>query len=249
MIFDGVLNTFENEKYRKIAEMLINEKSPAYWHTVPASSSGRYHPQFALNTGGLVRHTIAVVRFLNFMLEVECVGNQYTSEQRDLLRVAAIAHDMWKSGTQEEYENSKWTKFDHPLIAAKKIYEMDEIDEDDRVFLSKVISSHMGQFNTDKRHPDIILPKPQDKYQAILHLADYLASRRDIDMKFEGIEVPVTNTEPEPLPDINTWVMPYGKHKGLTIPEIAQVDRGYIHWAKEKMEKEPAASLFRSFQM
>lgn len=183
-VFDNILNTFENNDIKEFAKIVIDE-APDYWYHVGASSTGKYHPQYAIGDGGLVRHTLAVVRFLNHMFGIESIATQYNSRERDLLRVAAIAHDMWKSGSQEEYNKSKWTKFDHPLIAAKHIYNMDGLNREERRFISMAISSHMGQWNTDKRHPDVVLPKPQDKYQIILHLADYLASRKDIELKFD----------------------------------------------------------------
>lgn len=241
-IFDEILATFENEDIKTFATKCI-DAAPPYWHSVPSSSTGKYHPQYALGDGGLVRHTLALVRILNHMFGVESIANQFTSRERDLLRTAGIAHDMMKSGTQEDYENSKWTKFDHPLLAARMVYDMDGLDKDERKYIATAISSHMGAFNTDKRHPNIVLPKPEDKSQIILHLADYLASRKDIEIKFDNL--PETKEE---LPDINTWIVRFGKYKdaGLTLPQIAEKDPGYIAWAKNNVSIEPAKSLLKT---
>lgn len=243
-LLNEVLTSIENEDVREYAEKIL-EMAPQYWYSVPASSSGKYHPSYALGDGGLVRHTIALIKILNHMFGVESVANQFTSRERDLLRVAGLAHDMWKSGTQEEYDKSKYTKFDHPIIAAKQIWGMAYIPEEDRIFICKTISTHMGQWNTDKRHPDIVLPKPQNKYQIILHLADYLASRKEIEIKFDS----ANNFETEQAFDINTWRFPYGKYYGKTIPEVWDINKGYIFWAKKNMEKEPAKSLLQSFEV
>jgi len=241
-VFDEILSTFENEDIKEFAEKCI-DAAPAYWHSVAASSTGKYHPVYALGDGGLVRHTLALVRILNHMFGVESIANQFTSRERDLLRAAGIAHDMMKSGTQEDYEKSKWTKFDHPLLAARMVYDMDGLNKDERKYIATAISSHMGQWNSDKRHPNIVLPKPQDKSQIILHLADYLASRKDIEIKFDNL--PETNEE---LPDINTWIVRFGKYKdaGLTLPQIAEKDPGYIAWAKNNVSIEPAKSLLKT---
>lgn len=241
-IFDEILATFENEDIKTFATKCI-DAAPEYWHSVPSSSTGKYHPQYALGDGGLVRHTLALVRILNHMFGVESIANQFTSRERDLLRTAGIAHDMMKSGTQEDYEKSKYTKFDHPLLAARMVYDMDGLDKDERKYIATAISSHMGAFNTDKRHPNIVLPKPQDKSQIILHLADYLASRKDIEIKFDNL--PDTKEE---LPDINTWIVRFGKYKdaGLTLPQIAEKDPGYIAWAKNNVSIEPAKSLLKT---
>ena len=241
-IFNDILNTFENEDIKEFAEKCI-ESAPEYWHHVPASSTGKYHPSYSLGEGGLVRHTIGVVRLLNHMFGVESIANQFTSRERDLLRVAAITHDCKKSGSQEDYEKSKYTKFNHPLLAANFIRSLkdDYVGNKEREFVAHAIESHMGAFNTDKRHPDIILPKPQDKYQIILHLADYLASRKDIELKFDDIP----QAEPEPLPDPNTWKLNFGKYKGQLLKDVIDLHPDYIEWLQrlDGFHNEPCRSL------
>lgn len=243
-----MVSSFETDEIREFAKFCI-KNAPKYWFHVPASSTGKYHPKFSLGDGGLLRHEAAVLRLLNHMFMVESIASDFTSRERDLLRVAAIIHDMWKSGTQEDYEKSKWTKFDHPLIAADHVRNMVGLPSEDLEFIAHAVESHMGQWNTDKRHPDIELPKPSDKYQKILHLADYLASRKDINMDFDGIEIP--ESEPEPLPDINTWIVKFGKYKdeGLTIPQLAEKYPGYFRWAQKNVTIEPAKTMLQSYEV
>ena len=113
-IFDSILNTIENEDIRHFAEECI-ETIPDYFWKVGASSTGKYHPQYALGELGLARHTCALVRFLNHMLNVDCFGNKFTSREKDLMRVAGMMHDTRKSGDDGAYAKSKYTKFEHPL--------------------------------------------------------------------------------------------------------------------------------------
>ena len=242
-IFDEIFDSFENEDIKEFAKTCITS-APEYWSHVPASSTGKYHPSFSLGDGGLLRHTVAVARFLNYLFNIESIADQYTSRQRDLLRVAAITHDIQKSGTQADYEKSKYTRFDHPLRAATMIRELDGLPQNELEFIAHCVESHMGQWNTDKRS-QIVLPKPKDKYQIILHVADYLASRKDIDMKFET--APIDNKED--LLDINTWRFTFGKYNGKTIPEVAKENPQYIEWAKANMEKEPAKTLLKNFEL
>ena len=96
-IFDSILNTIENEDIRYFAEQCI-ETIPDYFWEVGASSTGKYHPQYALGELGLARHTCALVRFLNHILNVDCFGNKFTSREKDLMRVAGMMHDTRKSG-------------------------------------------------------------------------------------------------------------------------------------------------------
>ena len=73
-IVQSVLNTFENDDIKDFAIVLLNNL-PEYIWRVPASSTGKYHPAYSLGEGGLMRHQVAVVRFLNFFLELEhCVA-------------------------------------------------------------------------------------------------------------------------------------------------------------------------------
>lgn len=236
-IFDSILNTIENEDIRHFAEECI-ETIPEYFWKVGASSTGKYHPQYALGELGLARHTCALVRFLNHMLNVDCFGNRFTSREKDLMRVAGMMHDTRKSGDDEAYTKSKYTKFDHPLLAANEIRSLiGFISEEELEIIAVMIESHMGQWNTDKRS-SVILPLPTNKYQKLLHLADYLASREDIEVLFDGYEAPE-------LPDINDYVLNFGKHKGEKLIDIAETDPSYIEWAKENMNKEPVRSLLK----
>jgi len=174
------------------------------------------------------------------MFTVESIGGQFTSRERDCLRIAGMMHDTRKSGDQKDYEHNKYTKFDHPLQAAAVIRKTKGAPKEEIELIAHCIESHMGQFNEDKRSPGVVLPKPEDKYQIILHLADYLASRKDIEIKFEAEDA----FEPE-KPDINTWKFDFGKYKGHTIPQVMAINPGYIEWAKQNMEREPAKSLLQ----
>lgn len=184
-MFEEILETFENEDIKEFAEELI-KTIPDYFWKVPASSTGKYHPKYALGRGGLYRHTLAVCIILNHILSLEQYKKEYGSRERDLLRIAAIMHDSRKSGSQEEYKENKHTKFKHPLLAAEvvlnykgkylKTYEID--------FIVNAISCHMGSWNRSK-YEDGELPKPMFDYEKLLHTVDYLASRKDIEIKFK----------------------------------------------------------------
>lgn len=234
-IFDSLLDTFENEDIKNFAKECI-ETIPTYFFNVGASSTGKYHPQYALGDLGLARHTCALVRFLNHILTVDCYKNDFTSRERDLLRVAGIMHDSRKSGDDEDYAKSKFTKFEHPILAANEVRTViGFIPEEEIELVANMIESHMGQWNTDKRSKTV-LPTPEDKYQKLLHLADYLASRKDVEVLF-------SEEEKAAPPDINSYVLNFGKHQGKTLPEIKMCDPGWIKWAKENLTKEPVRSL------
>mgnify|MGYP002069840585 FL=1 len=236
-IFDSILNTIENEDIRYFAEQCI-ETIPDYFWEVGASSTGKYHPQYALGELGLARHTCALVRFLNHILSVDCFANKFTSREKDLMRVAGMMHDTRKSGDDEAYAKNKFTKFDHPLLAANEIRTLiGFISEEELKLVATTIESHMGQWNTDKRSK-VVLPLPKNKYQKMLHLADYLASRKDIEALFDGFETPKKE-----IPPLDEYILTFGKHNGEKIVDVAKSDPDYIRWAKENMTREPVKTL------
>jgi hypothetical protein len=65
---------------------------------------------------------------------------------------------------------------------------------EDALFMANAIISHMGQWNTSWREYGV-LPLPNTPEQKVLHLADYLASRKDINL---DIPDPFKDDEPEP---------------------------------------------------
>ena len=75
----------------------------------------------------------------------------------------------------EEYQGYN---YDAVKKHAKKIAE-GEIE-----FMCHVISSHMGTFNNNS-YCNIELPKPESKFQRFVHMCDYLASRKFLDVKFD----------------------------------------------------------------
>ena len=226
-----ILNTFENEDIKNFAIELLNN-FPKYIWEVGASSTEKYHPEYSLGKLGLIKHMIAVVRFVNFFFELEQYSNRFDSRKRDLVRLAALTHDGRKSGSQEDFEKSKYTKFEHPLLMASVILSYKNkkfLSEDELKYVALLITKHMGQWNTDKRSK-ISLPKPDDEASELLHLADYLASRKCLTMSFDDYDIPADK------PNINEYKMPFGKHKGQLLKDIP-ID--YIEWLSGTDLKEP----------
>ena len=182
-VFEKELSYIKNERYKKSAISLIN-LLPDYFFTVPASSTGKYHPSFALGDGGLVRHTKVAVRMAIEMFNDESITGAYTNNEKDLMIIALIMHDGLKSGL----EKSTYTKFEHPILVCNYIKEnMDKTDLNEKEinFITHVISSHMGPWNINS-YSDVVLPKPESSRQRFVHMCDYLASRKVFDIKFDS---------------------------------------------------------------
>lgn len=232
-LVEPILDTFENEDLRELC-IAVLENFPEYIWEVPASSSGKYHPAQDLGEGGLMRHQICVARICNYIVGLEQYQNRINSRQRDCMRIAAIAHDCRKSGL----ENSGHTVHEHPILAGDAIGDMKEwfpkLAEEIEV-IRELIYSHSGQW-VDSKRSELILPKPVTEMQELVHLSDYIASRKDIEMLFDNWKKPE-------LPDVNEYKLTFGKHNGKTLPEVKECDAGYIDWLKENYGKEPVRSL------
>lgn len=160
---------------------------PDYFFSEAASSTGKYHPEFSLGDGGLLRHTKAACRIAKELLDNPIFGDKYTDHEKDLFIIAICMHDSVKRGIPIE----KYTRFDHPLLASKLIKDnksLLKMTSDDIIFICSTIESHMGPWNTND-YSNVILPIPKNKYQSFVHLCDYLASRKFLDIKFKDDEI------------------------------------------------------------
>lgn len=184
--FSKELTYIKNEKYKENAKKLI-KLLPDYFYEVAASSTGKYHPSFALGEGGLVRHTKVAVKMAYELSNNNVIGYSFKDDEKDLMIIALIMHDGLKHGKTKE----KYVRFDHPILMANYIKEnKDKLDFTDQEieFLTNVISPHMGEWNTNP-YSDVVLPVPHNKYQRFVHMCDFLASRKFLDVKFKNNEI------------------------------------------------------------
>lgn len=192
--FKTELDTIGSNDLRIFAKWGL-DMLPDYFYQVAASSSGKYHPSYAQGEEGLVRHTQAAVRIANELFNNHSIQN-FTEEEQDIIRVSLLLHDGVKHGVN----GSSHTVSTHPIVVVKyledKYYEVDEdtlpeevidIMEDGYLWedISNCISSHMGEWNTDYKTEKEILPKPNSEMERFVHLCDYLASRKLLEVNFE----------------------------------------------------------------
>lgn len=175
-IFTGELLTIRNEDIRRFVERVL-DNVPEYFWSMPASTTGKYHPTYSLGEGGLVRHTKAAVSFALDLLSLE-QNKDLSDRYRDHIIAALILHDTVKKGIPE----GRYTKFDHPLEAVKlcrEVFEQVDIPEQDVNLICDLIKTHMGQWITDYDGIDR-LEKPQTEAQKFVHMCDYLASKKHV---------------------------------------------------------------------
>ena len=175
-LFEDELNLIQNENIRAFTEDMLC-KIPSYFYIVPAAAKRTHHPETSHGEGGLVKHTISAV---NIAYDLVNRNNTFASckQYSDHIVSALILHDGCKSGkhTQGKYA------VDHPLLICELIRE--SYSDKNAELICSLISSHMGQWNTNFGSKIEVLPKPQNALQSVVHLADYLASRRYLDFNF-----------------------------------------------------------------
>ena len=181
--FEKEISYIKDDIKREDIKYLIN-LLPDYFFSIPASSTGKYHPKFASTKNGLVKHTKVAVRIAYDLFETV---NNFTDEDKDLIIMALIMHDGLKKGMVEE----EYTRFDHPLLVSKLILEhSNELKMDINLVrkMCSMIESHTGKWNTNK-YCKVQLPLPRDEYQRYVHRCDYLASRNYLNVTFNKLDI------------------------------------------------------------
>ena len=182
--FKDCLTIIKDDSLRESLKLILDEYLPNYWFEVGASSTGKYHPDYAAGTGGLMRHSKAAMFIGYNILNNPLFGDNFSSHQKDLLLMSLLIHD----GLKYNFEKEKYTNFAHPILMSKFVldnYENWGLEYEDAEYMAKVIASHMGPWNTNQ-YDKTILPIPESKEEVFVHLCDYLASRKLIDIKFDS---------------------------------------------------------------
>ena len=186
-IFKTELEYIKNPNIREFTEKVLLEV-PEYFFNIPASSTGKHHPSFSLGQQGLIRHVQVAVRIVVDILSLEMM-NKYSDDEKDIIISSLILHDCAKKGIPE----SKHTITEHPLIIADYIKNNSKLNSIlEKEILDRLldcIRTHMGEFNKDYKTRKEVLPKPNGKLQNIVHLADYLSSRKYFDSFNFDVEI------------------------------------------------------------
>ncbi|QPX71714.1 hypothetical protein [Bacillus phage SP8] len=180
-IFGKELVEIENDRIQELTAMAL-EKAPEYFFFAPASTSGKYHSKNNLGMGGLVRHTKEVFWIGQELLNHPTFGGKLSNLDKDICRSAMILHDACKQGFGEGGS----TVTEHPLLV-KDLLDKNDLGGPINFGLwgriCRVISTHMGPW-TKNREGKEVLPAPKDELQVIVHLADYMASRKRVSVDY-----------------------------------------------------------------
>lgn len=185
-IFNKELSYIKDIRIKE-STITILDMLPDYFYEIPASSTGKYHPEFSLGEGGLVRHVKVAVRLAKELLDNPSIGDKYTSGEKDIMIMALILHDGLKSGLVY----NRYTQYDHPTLIKNFVNENKDklkLTDSELDLFSHAVESHMGPWNTDYEKREI-LPKPKTKYENFVHMCDFLSSKKFLNVKFQDNEI------------------------------------------------------------
>ena len=185
LVFSEELKLID-DRLLPVAKDLI-DGLPDYFFFIPASSTGKYHPEYALGVGGLIRHTKSAIAIAKSLMDLENYVD--AKEKQSEIVIALILHDGFKQGISE----SGRTVSDHPLQSAKYVEcylndhsDLDQDIKDSLILIKDLIESHMGQWNRDWNGNEI-MPYPRNRLEFFVHLCDYIASRRFLEFNSKEV--------------------------------------------------------------
>lgn len=210
--FEDELNLIEDKNLKKFAKEIL-KNADDYFFIMPASTSSKYHPEYTNVPGGLLLHTKAVIQFIINIIEIKIFS--INKHEKDLLIIAGLAHDIKKMGDGKIEVTVK----NHPKLGAdyiETVYleNVKLLSNNDLQYISNAIKNHMGLWDKN------ILSFNNDG-EKVLHLADYLASRKNIEVSFKK------ETSKKDIIDVNNYVINFGKYNGKHFSEVP-ID--YLEW-------------------
>lgn len=161
---------------RNFTEYSLN-KIPNYHFLIPASSTGKYHPQQSLGEMGLTRHTRAVVYFARAFSR----SYQLTEKETDIVISACLLHDSCKLGLHMQ----KYTHKLHDKIAADFILELGrsyEIPMSDLMQICTAIAFHAGPWTEHPKKKQF--PDDYSKIETVVHISDMASAQRAVSLDF-----------------------------------------------------------------
>ena len=113
-----------------------------------------------------------------------------------------------------------------------------------------LLEFYIRQWNIDTYgKSNVTLPLPTNKHQKIVHLVDYLAAQKGVEVMFDGFTPENNNNNNNNSENIktnatfDTYVFTFGKYKGMKLTEVNEKHPDYIEWAKKTIDHEPLKSF------
>lgn len=245
-IFSESLSKFETEHMRLYCEDMI-KTIPDYIFEIPSSTSLKYHNKTQCQKHGQIYHIVMFEAIMNYILSLKCIKEKFpTPEIRDAMRCIAYFHDSQKCGSN----GSQFTVHEHPILAGQWVRETKvEHDIDDKIKeqIACMCERHSGEFISSKRSK-VILPEPETEAEILCHMCDILSSRADIDMQPSDYLKSVFGEEKVELPNIDDYIISFGKHKGEKLIDVFRTDHDYCMWLKENSYQKEIVNMIKQLE-
>ncbi len=177
--FKEELDLIYEHRIKEFAKLCLSEAPNYIFVDCPASSTGKHHPLNEIAADGTLIHTKKVFRLCYSMSRALAIESK-----RDILLCAALLHDLVKRGWGE---GSKWTKKDHPQLAAELVDRVQVstklLTEEEYSIVRSCVFYHYGPWTLDK------YKKPMTEFtleELCVYLSDYVASKKFLDVSYRG---------------------------------------------------------------
>lgn len=176
-VFADELRQIRNPAIKQLVIDAFKQIVPDYFWTVPASTTGKYHPKTSLGLGGLVRHTKMAVWWgveLCSAFDILLPGNI------DCVIAALLLHDGYKNGPRLKgtLAEKKIIAKTHGGLMREKLLDLKAAkDWASMTVIANAIAGHMGKWSDPMYKQFMFLTNP-NKISEIVHIADYCASRK-----------------------------------------------------------------------
>lgn len=183
LVFRAELRQIQLDEIRGLVLQIFDQLCPPDFWEIAASSTGEYHPTYALGKGGLVRHTKSAIFWMNQLLPL------FTDNSKSIITDVAVSalllHDLFKAISPSNLRQTQYA--DVPLNQTHGLILADEIDGllsqmvkgDLFVYghqISEAVRYHMGRWTLGYDNSFTwLLEQSTNK---LVHLSDFIASRR-----------------------------------------------------------------------
>jgi len=167
VLLETQIGLIRNKDLRELVRRTVDELPEAFWKR---EASKMYHPPDERGEGGNLIHTLRVIKVADRILDT----TTYNSSTRDIMRAGSILHDSQRHGPDG---TSRVTVKEHPQLAKALLESLVEGHVPEVKEVGDILEKHMGKFQNPS------YPVSEIPLSDILHIADFLASQTDIDVK------------------------------------------------------------------
>jgi hypothetical protein len=183
-VFAKELSLIKDQKIRDFVVKCFEELCPDYFWTVPASTSGRYHPDHSNGKGGLVRHVKAAIWWAEKLLcAFDSDNGEKDTTNKDAVIAALILHDMKKNGDSLDDKKKSGYRITqtHGVSLGHRIFDIVLKKKANKVqsLIIYAVQSHMGVWTRPNEYRPDNIPLPLAYHVAhIVHMADFCAAQK-----------------------------------------------------------------------